>query len=110
MESNRQDLLPWLNKKSRAYLENGVTDIHKIKITYDSSELHSGRPLSGKHQLLIRIPFEIIKTSITNYEIIDAGFFDYMGVSSTGLSLFYDDIPDFADIKHKGNTFGKPRG
>jgi len=47
MESNRQDLLPWLNKKSRAYLENGVTDIHKIKITYDSSELHSFRRCQG---------------------------------------------------------------
>lgn len=105
LESSREDLLPWMSKKSRAYLGNKVTDIHKVKITYQlnkDKDIHDGK----KHRLMINIPLSILNPAYIAYDRLKAnGFSDYMSVNRDSVTLFYEDIPDFADIKHKGETF-----
>ena len=104
LESSREDLLSWISKKSRAFLEKIVTDIHKIKITYNSQ--NKGETWRGKHQLMLNIPFSsLTHRGISNYNLGQNGFDNYMSVSPDGVTIFYSNIPDYADIKHKGSTF-----
>ena len=103
LEYNRPELWSWINKKAQAFLKGGVTDIHKIGISYDSRDEERQKYYRGEHQLMLRVPFGILNAlGLRLTELTKNGFSDYASVNDAGLTLFYTDIPDFADIKHKG--------
>lgn len=93
-EFNRQDLLKWLDKSFKNFIEDKVKDFNKVTVSYTNDPQHS---------LIISLRndnFKKVSTLISNKELKQHGI-DTFFISDEGLTLFYNKIPKNADIQFK---------
>ena len=102
-ELNRKDLIPWMSKDFRQFLNEHV-DMDKVRVHYNSSadDLKKYGGNRKKHALILSIPYTAIKKGfscylLSKFKIEDTEITMYPG----DLFIRYSNIPNYADIKFK---------